>query len=75
MHTVCIDNIPKQLCPELYTYNLFNGENEVGPDSRHVPYFIIHCQCLKINVDFQEKSVRWSQTPSPLANSVRFHKC
>ena len=26
------------------TYNLYNGENDVGPDSRHVPYFIIHCQ-------------------------------
>ena len=35
------------------------------PDSRHVPYFIIHCQRLKLNVDFRGKSVQWSQTPSP----------
>ena len=40
------------------------------PDSRHVPYFIIHCQQLKLNVDFRGKSVRWSQTPSPLAYAV-----
>ena len=26
-----IDNVPKQ-CTELYTNNLYNGENEVGPD-------------------------------------------
>ena len=35
MHNVRIDNVPRQ-CAELYTYNLYNGENEVGPDSRHV---------------------------------------
>ena len=40
------------------------------PDSRHVPYFIIHCQQLKLNVDFRGESVRWSQTPSPLAYAV-----
>ena len=42
MHTVRIDNVPKQ-CAEWYTYNLYNEENEVGPDSRHVPlsYFIL----------------------------------
>ena len=42
MHTVRIDNEPKQ-CPELYIYTLYNGENEVGPDSRHVSlsYFIL----------------------------------
>ena len=34
MHTVrIIDNVPLQ-CAELYTYNLYNGENEMGPDSR-----------------------------------------
>ena len=38
--------------------------------SRHVQYFIIHFQWLKINVDFRGKSVRWSQTPSPLAYAV-----
>ena len=42
MHTVRIDNIPKQCAELLYTYNLHNGENEVGPISRHSPYFIIH---------------------------------
>ena len=41
-----------------------------SPDSRHVPHFIIHCQRLKLNVDFRGKSVRWSQTPSPLAYAV-----
>ena len=40
------------------------------PHSRHVQYFIIHCQWLKINVDFRGESVRWSQTPSPLAYAV-----
>ena len=55
MHAVCIDNVPKQCAELLYTCNLYTGENEVGPDSRHVPYFII-------NVDFREKSVHWSQT-------------
>ena len=30
MHTVRIDDVPKQ-CAELY-----NGENEIGPDSRHM---------------------------------------
>ena len=40
------------------------------PDCRHVPYFIIHCQRLKLNVDFRGESVRWSQTPSPLAYAV-----
>ena len=40
------------------------------PDSRHVAYFIIHCQWLKLNVDFRGKSVQWSQTPSPLAYAV-----
>ena len=37
-----IDNVPKQCAEFLYTYNLYNGENEVGPDCRHVPlsYFI-----------------------------------
>ena len=40
------------------------------PDSRHVPDFIIHCQRLKLNVDFRGESVRWSQTPSPLAYAV-----
>ena len=33
-----IDNVPLKQCAELlYTYNLYNEENEVGPDSRHVP--------------------------------------
>ena len=40
MYTVRIDNVPKQQCA-LYTYTLYNGENDVGPDSRHVPYFKI----------------------------------
>ena len=40
------------------------------PDSRHVAYFLIHCQWLKLNVDFRGESVRWSQTPSPLAYAV-----
>ena len=40
------------------------------PDSRHVPYYIIHCQWLKLNVDFRGESVQWSQTPSPLAYAV-----
>ena len=40
------------------------------PVSRHVPYFIIQCQRVKLNVDFRGKSVRWSQTPSPLAYAV-----
>ena len=39
MHTVRIDNVPKQ-CAALCTHTLYNGENEVGPDSRHVPYFL-----------------------------------
>ena len=30
---------------------------EYCPDSRHVPYFIIHCQRLKLNVDFRGESV------------------
>ena len=35
-------NINNVLTAELlYTYNLY-GENEVCPDSRHVPCFIIH---------------------------------
>ena len=43
IRTYCsIDNVPKQ-CSALYTYHLYNGESEVGPDSRHVPlsYFIL----------------------------------
>ena len=44
-------------------YNLYNGENEVGPDFRHVLYFIMHCKRLKINVDFRGESARWFQTP------------
>ena len=40
------------------------------PHSRHVQYFIIHCQWLKINVDFRGESIQWSQTPSPLAYAV-----
>ena len=40
------------------------------PDSRHVPYCLIHCQRLKLNVDFRGESVQWSQTPSPLAYAV-----
>ena len=40
------------------------------PHSRYVQYFIIHCRWLKINVDFRGESVRWSQTPSPLAYAV-----
>ena len=50
-------------------YNLYNGENVVGPDFRHVLYFIIHCKRFKINVDFRGESVRWSKTP-PLAYSL-----
>ena len=30
----------------------------MGPDTRHVPYFIMQCQLLKINDDFRGKSVR-----------------
>ena len=43
MHTVRIDNEPRQCAELLYTHNLCNGENEVGPDSRHVllSYFIL----------------------------------
>ena len=40
------------------------------PHCRHVQSFIIHCQWLKINVDFRGESVLWSQTPSPLAYAV-----
>ena len=40
------------------------------PASRHVAYFKTHRQWLKLNVDFHGKSVRWSQTPSPLAYAV-----
>ena len=42
MHTVRIDNVLKQYAELLYN-NLYNGENEVGPDSRHVTlsYFIL----------------------------------
>ena len=45
--SVRIDNVPKQ-CAELYTYNLYNGENEMGPDSRYacaviVLYSILEC--------------------------------
>ena len=39
-------------------YNLYNGENEVGTDFRHVLYFIIHCKRLKTNYDFRGESVR-----------------
>ena len=28
--------------------NLYNRENEVGPDSKHVPYFIIHCDFMSV---------------------------
>ena len=41
--SVRIDNVPKQCAELLYTYNLYNRENDVGPDSRHVAYFIMHC--------------------------------
>ena len=44
MHAVRIDNVPKQCAELLYTSNLYNGENKVGPDFIHVPYFIIHFQ-------------------------------
>ena len=54
-------------------HNLYNGENEVGPDFRHVLYFIIHCKRLKINVDFRGKRTMVPDPPSVL--SVRFHKC
>ena len=47
-----IDNVRKQLYELLYTYTLYNEENEVGPDSRHTCavyrslfYFKIHCDC------------------------------
>ena len=42
VHTVRIDNVLKQYAELLYN-NLYNGENEVGPDSRHVTlsYFIL----------------------------------
>ena len=35
---------------ELYTYHLYNGESEVGPDSRHVPlsYFILFQNTLSV---------------------------
>ena len=48
-----IDNVPKQ-CAELYTlYSVgiaHNGENEVGPDSRHVPlsYIILSYNILSV---------------------------
>ena len=45
----------------------------MGPDFKHVPYFIIHCDLLsviRINVDFREKNERWFQTPFPLAYSL-----
>ena len=43
MHTVRIDNVPKQSTELLYTYHLYNGEIELGPDSKHVPlsYFTL----------------------------------
>ena len=44
MHNLRIDDVPKQCAELLYTYNLYTGENELGPDSRHVSYFIIRCQ-------------------------------
>ena len=66
---------------ELDTYHLYNGESEVGPDSRHVPlsYFILFQNTLSV---IKHKcrfggggNVQWSQTPSPSILSVRFHKC
>ena len=41
MHVVRIDYVHKQCAELLYTYNLYNGENEVGPDSRHLPYITV----------------------------------
>ena len=42
MHTLHINNVPLPLCGVVvHMYNLYNGENEVGPDSRHVLYLII----------------------------------
>ena len=35
------------------------------PDSRHVPYFIIHCQWLKLNVDFRGKAYGGPRPPPP----------
>ena len=35
-----IDKVPKQCAELLCTYNLYNGANEVGPDSRHCRYRI-----------------------------------
>ena len=35
MQTVRIDNVRKKCAELFYTYNLYNGENEVGLDSRH----------------------------------------
>ena len=51
-------------------YNLNNGENEVGPDSRHVPYVtlsVIKRLKIAINVDFRGER---SQTTSPLVYFV-----
>ena len=47
MHTVRIDNAPKQCAELLWGLNIIiciMEKIKVGPDSRHVPYFIIHCQ-------------------------------
>ena len=45
MHTVRIDNVPKQ-CAELGLHIIIciMEKIKVGLDSRHVTYFIIHCQ-------------------------------
>ena len=38
MHNVRINNVPKQCVRLLYKYNRNIEENEVGPDSRQVPF-------------------------------------
>ena len=40
VHTVRINNVPKQCVRLLYTYNLNSDVNGVGPDSRQVPSFV-----------------------------------
>ena len=68
---------------ELYSYHLYNGESEVGPDSRHsrhVPlsYFILFQNTLSVikhKCRFGGGKRTVVPDPLPSIHSVRFHKC
>ena len=53
MHNVRINNVPKQCVRLLYTYKLNIEENEVGPDSRQVPFIRIHPVIKKLYVEMK----------------------